>query len=104
MSRTPVQKRSQAQEQRLAKAGGGKVQKASGAGWVHKNDVKTDRFLIEAKCRLRPDAKSITILLEWLEENEVNAMSVGRDPMLAFELGGRDWFVIPDHVRETLDG
>lgn len=88
-------RRSQAQEKRVAKANGGRVQPGSGSGWAHRNDVKTDRFLIEAKCRARPDAKQITIKLEALEDNITNAVSIGRLPALTFELGGMDFYIAP---------
>jgi hypothetical protein len=92
-------RRSAAQEKHVAKAVGGHVQKGSGSGWVHRNDVKSEQYLIEVKGKTRKDAKSITISLEALEGNYVNGFSINKLPTLAFELGGRFWYIECEEVR-----
>jgi hypothetical protein len=91
-----------------ASALGGKVQRGSGATERHKGDVKTPTLLVENKTRL-PDAKdgarSITIKGAWLEKITLEAMAIGRDPALAFEIPGisdplveKRWVAVPESV------
>lgn len=94
MSKPAGLKRSQAQEKRLAKRHGGTVNAGSGNG-NRKGDVRTEGgYLIEAKCRARPDAKQITIKLDALKEVAYHAAASGRIPVLSFELGGRDYYIL----------
>lgn len=81
------------QEARLAKVNGGRVQPGSGNGDHSKSDVKLEKFLIEAKCRARPDAQQITIKLEALIKNNMEALICGKYGVLSFELGNKDWYV-----------
>lgn len=87
-------KRSQKQEKRVAKAVGGKVNPQSGAGWSKKNDVRAPRLLVEAKCKAKPGAKSITIKAEDLLDAEINALADSRVGVLTFELLGRDYYIL----------
>lgn len=90
---TELHDRSRAQEERTAKLFGGRTTPRSGAGWKVKNDVRTDRFLIENK---RTDAKkSITLKAVDLEGVRRNAIAEGRGRigLVHFELNGRNYFV-----------
>jgi hypothetical protein len=90
--------RSRAQEKRVARSLGGRVQPGSGNGHHRKEDIDTGRgrFLIEAKCRRDPAAASISLKLSVLEENERSALVASKTPAVTVELGGRDWYVLPD--------
>lgn len=64
----------------------------SGNGPYNKNDSHTSRFHIENK---RTDGKrQITIKATDLADVEQNAAMVGRIPILAFELGGKDFYIV----------
>lgn len=89
----PRKRRSQRQEKRLTKKVGGRMSPGSGSG-ERPNDVRTDHLLIEAKCRVKPDAKQITIKLNDLRQVERNAAAEGRVPILSFELGGYDYYIL----------
>lgn len=102
--KTLSKQRSERQEKRIAAVNGGRVQPGSGSGQVHRNDVKTDRFLIEAKCRARLGAKQITIKLEALRDNFTNALAIGKLPVLTFELGGVDYYLVPDLTWHEVTG
>ena len=70
-------KRSRKQEQATAKAINGRTQPGSGSGWVHRNDVRSDRFLVENK---RTDnERSITIKADDLRQLRINAARLGSD-------------------------
>lgn len=94
-------KRSRAQEKRVAKAMGAVQHGGSGAGPWRKNDLHTSRFLVEAKCRAKPDAKQITIKLTDLQDVAKNAAIAGLEPALTFELGGVDYLIIPNASVES---
>ena len=72
---------------------------------MRKNDVRTERFLIENKMRARADAKQITLKLEDLIGVVNNAALAGRTGLLQFDLGGRGWIVLrEDDFEGLLDG
>jgi len=88
----PHIKRSRKQESDTAKAYGGRTQPGSGSGWVHRNDVLTERFLIENK---RTDnARSITIKADDLRQLRINATRLDRIALLEFQLGGHDYVIL----------
>lgn len=104
MSRTAVQKVSDKQEKRTASKYGGWRTPMSGAGWKHKGDVKTDRFLIENKTKLSPTAKSFSIKLEQLRKITKEALASGRTGILQFDLGGHSYVILrEDDFLEILD-
>jgi hypothetical protein len=95
-----------------ASALGGEVQRGSGATERHKGDVKTPVLLVENKTRL-PDAKdgakSLTVKGTWLEKITREAVAIGRDPALAFEIPGivdplveKRWVAVPESVMARL--
>jgi len=84
-------KKSQKQEQRLAKHYGGSVTPGSGNGWVHKNDVKTPTLSIEAKYT---DAKSYSLKLADLIKAEKIALMDGRDIIFTVSFSGEEFVIL----------
>lgn len=83
--------RSLAQEQRIADKVGGKRNSRSGAGWMRKGDVRSDKYLWEMK---RTDNKSsITILAKDLEVSRKHAIQCDRTMAFGFELNGRNYVI-----------
>src|SRR4051794_19164579 len=95
-------KQSQKQEKRGAQQHGGRGQPGSGSQVARKGDVRTPRVpgatgttsgsLIEYK---QTDRKSIRLTTVMLEKIRREALLEGKEPRLGFELGGRDWMVLP---------
>jgi hypothetical protein len=93
---------SQAQEKRGAKLHGGRVRPGSGSQAAAKGDVRTPRAsgatghtsgrLIEYK---RTNGKSIRLTTVVLEKIRAEALLEGRGHLLGFELGGRDYVIVP---------
>lgn len=92
-------KRSQDQESKLARHYGGTVNSGSGNGWLHKNDVRSERFSFEAKTT---EKKSYSLRLDDLLKAEKNALISGREMVFAVELGGRNWMVVSQETFDTL--
>lgn len=88
--------RSQKQEKRVAAELGGKTQKASGAGWDNRNDVKTHKFLIE--CKRTDNEKSISLKLVDLRDLQQHALIEGLLPMMDAEIKDEGFFVLPRWV------
>lgn len=91
-------------EAEVAEAFGGQVTPMSGAGWVSKNDVRTDAELIECKTTA---SASYSVKLALLEELERNALLCGRNPVLniKFEPPGkrpRRYVLVPEDDYLTL--
>ncbi len=95
-----LMKRSQAQEKRAAVVIGGKQQPRSGAGWSKKNDVASDRFLVE--CKRTDNKKSITLKAVDLEGLSRNAAQRDLVPLFMFELNGKHYSVLEDHDMEVM--
>lgn len=91
---TPEQKKSQAQEKRTAKKYGGSVNAMSGAGWMRKADVRTDRFMVECKTKMDPNAKSYSVKAKDLRDLTKRARLEGRIPLLQFDLGTHNYVVL----------
>ena len=91
MARTPLQKRSDAQERRSAEAYEGRLQPGSGSGWVHRQDVKAEQFLIEDK---RTDGKAISISAKDWYQLRKEAILLDKTPLMDIELGGRDYTML----------
>lgn len=95
-------KASQEQERRGARLHGGRVQPGSGSQEAAKGDVRVGRVagatlptsgtLIEYK---RTDSDSIRLTTRQLEKIRTEALLEGRQHLLGFELGGRDYVVVP---------
>jgi hypothetical protein len=73
---------------------GGSKSPRSGARWDRKNDGRTDTELVEFK---RTDNRS-TITLRWADLDALyrHAVAESRLPVLVFELGGKQWVVLPE--------
>jgi recombination protein RecA len=94
--RRKIMKRSRAQERRTAQAFGATQHAGSGSFWLKKNDSSTDLLHIENKGRGSASAKQITIKLADLIDVERNAALAGaKIPVLSFEIGDRDFCIIP---------
>ena len=91
-------RKSMAQENRVAKATGGRRQKASGALPGSKGDVRSVELLNECK---RTDKKSISITIEYLQKITQEAAFYNRIPSVAIEIESppkfvnRDWILVP---------
>ena len=94
MSRTAVQKLSDAQEKRTAATYGGTLNARSGAGKWRKADVRTDDLMIENKTKMDPNAKSFTVQAVWLRDLTKRARLEGRMPVLQFDLGGHRYVIL----------
>lgn len=94
MSRTPEQRKSDAQEKRTAATYGGSRTPMSGAGWKHKADVRTEDFMIENKTRMSIDAKSYSVKALDMRDLTKAARLQGRIPLLQFDLGGHRYVVL----------
>jgi hypothetical protein len=85
-------KASQRQEKDTAKYYGGRTQPGSGSGWVHRNDVRSKRFLIENK---RTDnERSITIKADDLRQLRINATRSDVIGIMEFYLGGHNYVIL----------
>ena len=87
MPRKPWEK----QESRLANLLGGERNAGSGNGWSRKQDVRSKKFLVEAKWTSK---KSFSIKADALRQLEHNAAIEDRIPVLAIELGGRRYVLV----------
>lgn len=87
-------KRSRRQEKRGMERFGGVQNPRSGARWDRRNDGRTDTELVEFK---RTDNRSsITLRYADLDALYRHALVESRLPVLVFELGGREWVVLPE--------
>ena len=87
MNKTATRYFSSRQEKSVAKTIGGKVVPNSGAIQFGAGDVQLDDWLVECKTKTTP-SKSITIQREWLEKNEEETFSVGKNhSVLCFDFG-----------------
>jgi hypothetical protein len=80
------------QEKRTAAAYRGSRQPMSGAGWLRKNDVRSESLLIENKTT--GNGKSYSIKSTDLVELTERAIIDDRLPVLQFDLGGRRYVVL----------
>lgn len=93
--RKRIQKVSKKQEQRSANLYRGSRNPMSGAGWVKKNDVRSEDLLIENK--FTDNKKSYTIKNVDLVELTQRAVLEDRIPVLQFDLGGRHYVVLNEN-------
>lgn len=90
--RKRIQKKSKKQEERSARLYRGSRNPMSGAGWVKKNDVRSEAFLIENK--FTDNKKSYAIKHTDLVELTQRAVLEDRIPVLQFDLGGRHYVIL----------
>lgn len=79
------------QESRLANLLGGERNAGSGNGWSRKGDVRSPKFLVEAKITSK---KSFSIKVDVLRQLEHNAAIENRTPVLAIEMGGHRYVLV----------
>lgn len=90
--RTAINKASKKQELRTADRYKGSRNAGSGSGWLRKNDVRSEHFLIENK--LTTGTKSYTIKSQDLRELETRAIIEDRMPILQFDLNNKSYVVL----------
>ena len=106
-----ILKKSQLQEDALARLFGGRTQSGSGNHAENPNDVKTTKILLEAKYT---NGDSFSIKREVLDSLEENALNRGKTPVFVFGFADGDrvrtnWVAIPieyaeDTLKELLNG
>lgn len=98
-----TRKYSKIQEKRVSKINNGKVQPNSGATMFAKGDVVTKNFLIECKTRIG-EQESISVKREWMEKNEEEAFSMGKDySAVAISFGDKkNYYVISERLFQVL--
>lgn len=92
------------QEKHVAKVLCGKQTANSGATAFSKGDVRTDKFLIEAKTVCKKQ-KSFTIKEEWIDKNKEEAFAMNKPySALAFNFGpdGENYYVIDEKLFRQL--
>lgn len=87
-----VKKRSQKQEDSVAKTFGGRVTAASGALWGMKGDVRNDKFLIECKTTEK-DYYTLTAKV-WEKIQEEAIKDHMRTPLMIIDLKDKDRYVV----------
>lgn len=94
---------SRAQEERVAKALGGKVVANSGATAFNKGDVILDDWMIECKT-VTKEREQVTIKKEWIDKNKQEAIGSGKMfQALAFDFGdGEDFYIINERMMQIL--
>lgn len=103
-----ILKASRKQEERTAKEYRGSRNAGSGSGWIRKNDVRSEEFLIENK--LTTNGKSYTVKFVDLRDLEKRAILDNRTPVLQFDLGGKSYVILTNDdflercVREEQTG
>lgn len=90
--RKDILKKSLKQEKRSASTYRGSRNIGSGNGWMRKNDVRAEDFLIENK--LTVGVKSITLKATDLKELRERAILEDRIPLLQFDLNKRHYVVL----------
>ena len=82
-----IQKKSRKQEDRTASAYKGSRNAGSGSGWLRKNDVRSEDFLIENKF-------TDNLKFTDLRDLETVAIKEDRTPVLQFDLGGKRYIIL----------
>lgn len=95
-----LMKKSLKQEKKAAASYRGSRQPGSGAGWVRKNDVRSENLLVE--CKLTENLKTYTIKFSDLRELELRAIAEDRLPVLQFDLHGKQYVVLTQDDFLTL--
>ena len=85
---------SRKQEERTAEAYRGSRNSGSGSGWLRKNDVRSEEFLIENK--LTHNEKSYSVKFTDLRDLKVRAIKENRTPVLQFDLGGKRFVILTE--------
>jgi len=82
----------------------GKRTPGSGCGWrpSRKGDASGDLFRASCKTRAKPNAKTIRVKREDLEEIVGQALAMGECPVFVFGWEGFDWAAFPLRRAELL--
>ena len=106
--KAPTRFFSKKQEQAVAKAVEGKIQKNSGATMFEKGDVVTtgskNNFLIECKTKTQ-DTNSITIKKDWFDKNKEECLLTGTPHQaIAFNFGPNqeNHYIIDEYLFKFL--
>lgn len=84
------------QEKKIAKAVGGRTVANSGATLFKKGDVRTDKWLFEAKTKTS-ESDSFTIKRTWIEKNKEESFAMGKDyNALVIDFGDGKQFYLVD--------
>lgn len=83
--RSEQNRQSRKQEEKEAKAVGGKRVAGSGSSWRSPGDIRTNQYLVECKFSYK---RSFTITRRMLEQHISRALSLGRDPCFIIEFRG----------------
>ena len=67
----------------------------------HKGDVETPEWLVECK---RTDSKAISLSLAVIEKIEAEAVALGKEPLIALEIGNRRVYVLMDYTFDVIRG
>ena len=92
------------QEEQIVDKLGGQRQLNSGATPFQKGDVSLDKWLIEAKTKVK-DSKSFTIQKDWLDKNLSESLFMGKDyNALAFNFGPdqKNYYIIDEQTFKQL--
>lgn len=73
----------------------------SGNGWLRKADVRSKRFLFEAK---RTGKLTLTVSFKVLRTLAAQAAAEGLMPVLPFELGGHNYVILTEDDFGELAG
>ena len=95
------------QEKQVAKAIGGKKVPNSGAIMFGAGDVTTDKWLLECKT-CTSEKQSFSIKREWLDKNEEEAFSMGKEhSALVFNFGEshypKNYYIISEEEFKRLE-
>ena len=93
--KTEGQQQSQKQEKKLAAQLDGQRSAGSGCFWSRKSDVRSAKWTVEAKWTGNKKSFSVTKLM--LDTVERDAIKDSRTPLLVFNLGGRDYYVLHEN-------
>ena len=87
------------QEKKIAKTVNGKVQPNSGATLFAKGDIKTDKWLFEAKTCMK-EQESFSIKREWLDKLKSESFAMNKDfSALVFNFGdkiGENFYILSE--------
>ena len=92
--RKTINKKSKKQEERTAARYKGSRNAGSGSGWLRKNDVRSETFLIENK--FTNNLKSYTVKSLDLKELEARAVMEDRVPLLQFDLNNKSYVILTE--------
>lgn len=92
---TAGQRRSKAQEKRVANRTGGTLNAGSGSGWRRRHDIRDGRFLWEMKTTDRPK-RQITVKADDLDSVRKVSYLEGRIPVMGIEVGGRNYVILQE--------